>query len=127
MFYSSLDQLIAAAATLLSSGVQDVLLKLGSQGSALVSRGPSGDIKVIRQPIIPAPAVVDTTGAGDCFTAAYGVAWLEGLPAQERLRFASAAASLCIRKMGAMSSMPDRGDVDRELALSKPAVAALAP
>ena len=32
--------------------------------------------------------VVDTTGAGDCFTGAYAVAVLEGKTAEEALRFA---------------------------------------
>lgn len=32
--------------------------------------------------------VVDTTGAGDCFTGAYAVALLEGLEGKEALQFA---------------------------------------
>jgi len=32
--------------------------------------------------------VVDTTGAGDCYTGAYAVATLEGLEPSEALRFA---------------------------------------
>lgn len=35
--------------------------------------------------------------AGDCFTAAFAVALLEGRPHQEAMRFASAAAALCIQ------------------------------
>lgn len=39
--------------------------------------------------------VVDTTGAGDTFTAAFAVALLEGLPAQQALAFACAPPMHC--------------------------------
>ena len=60
--------------------------------------------------------VVDTTGAGDCFTAAFGVALMEGMPAAEALRFASAAACVCVQRMGAMPSLPTRSEVEALLA-----------
>lgn len=66
----------------------------------------------VRQQCIPAPQVVDTTGAGDCFTAAFAVAVLEGLEPQRALRFASAAASICVQRAGAMPSLPSREEVD---------------
>jgi hypothetical protein len=61
-----------------------VLVKLGEQGSLLVPA--VGD--PIRQPAVMAPAVVDTTGAGDTFTAAYAVATLEGNSPADALAFA---------------------------------------
>jgi ribokinase len=70
----------------------------------------------VRQACVPAPRVVDTTGAGDCFTAAYAVAVLEGMPPPAALRFASAAASLCVRRAGAIPSLPSRQEVDNLLA-----------
>lgn len=42
----------------------------------------------IKQGIIEAEKVLDTTGAGDTFTAAYAVALVEGKPKNECLRFA---------------------------------------
>ena len=65
-------------------GVKEVLVKLGSQGSALFVEGE----KPIRQPIIPATEVTDTTGAGDTFTSAFAVALVEGKPKKECMRFA---------------------------------------
>eukprot|EP00257_Ricinus_communis_P021561 XP_015581084.1 uncharacterized protein LOC8287678 isoform X1 [Ricinus communis] len=88
-------------------GVRQVLVKLGAQGSALFEEGK----KPIIQPIISAERVLDTTGAGDTFTAAFAVALVEGNTKEECMRFAAAAASLCVQVKGAIPSMPDRTSV----------------
>ncbi|KAF6143649.1 hypothetical protein GIB67_004178 [Kingdonia uniflora] len=85
-------------------GVKQVLVKLGGKGSALFVQ----DKEPIRQPIIPAPTVLDTTGAGDTFTAAFAVALVENKSKRDCLEFAAAAASLCVQVKGAIPSMPDR-------------------
>ncbi|KAK9867493.1 hypothetical protein WJX84_011453 [Apatococcus fuscideae] len=69
----SREQVEAAAQKLREQGVEQVLVKLGSEGSLLV--GPEG---TLYQPIVKADKVVDTTGAGDCYTAAFAVAQLQG-------------------------------------------------
>lgn len=66
----------------------------------------------MRQAVVPAAAVVDTTGAGDCFTAAFAVGVLEGLAPAGALQLASAAASICVSRSGAMPSLPPREEVD---------------
>jgi ribokinase len=48
--------------------------------------------------------IVDTTGAGDTFTAAYAIT--------SDLRFAQAAAFLCITKQGAAESIPTLQEVN---------------
>jgi ribokinase len=65
---------------------------------------------------VRAPKVVDTTGAGDCFTAAFAVAVLEGLEPQSALLFASAAASICVQRPGAIPSLPTADEVEALLA-----------
>jgi ribokinase len=62
------------------------------------------------------PFFLLVAGAGDCFTAAYTVAILEGMDTKVALRFASAAGSLCVQRAGAMPSMPNRADVQALLA-----------
>jgi len=105
------DEVVAAARAVQAAGAGAVLVKLGGRGCLLVpSRG-----ETIAQPAFAVP-VVDTTGAGDCFTAAYTVALMEGQPEQERLRFACAAAALCVQTRGALPSMPTRAAVERLLA-----------
>ena len=55
--------------------------------------------------------IVDTTGAGDCFTAAFATMYIQGKPIPECLRFANAAAFICITRKGALPSMPKLGEV----------------
>lgn len=106
-------QVQEAAEKLMTQGVSAVLVKLGSEGSLLL---PGPGAPPIRQHAIKAPVVVDTTGAGDCFTATYAVAVLEGKAPQAALAFASAAGSLCVQRKGAMPSLPAREEVDELLA-----------
>lgn len=65
-------------------GVKQVLVKLGDKGSALFVEGE----EPLKQPIISAAKVLDTTGAGDTFTASFAVAFVEGKSKKECLRFA---------------------------------------
>ncbi|KAI8107444.1 hypothetical protein M9435_002473 [Picochlorum sp. BPE23] len=102
---------IKAAEALVHQGVNKVLVKLGSKGSVLV------DIygNTIRQKADKVLHVVDTTGAGDCFTAAFAVGMLQGKSDQESMAWASKAAALCIQAAGAIPSMPTRAAVERSL------------
>lgn len=54
--------------------------------------------------------VVDTTGAGDCFTGAFAVGLMEGRSYLEAMQFASAAAAVCVQRKGAMPSLPTRSE-----------------
>lgn len=108
----TLDKVQAAAQTLQARGITSVLVKLGSDGSYLLSK----DQPSVRQQAVKAPEVVDTTGAGDAYTAAFAVAMLEGKPPEQALLFASAAASLTVQGKGAQPSMPLRKQVDELLA-----------
>lgn len=59
--------------------------------------------------------VVDTTGAGDTFNAAFAVALAEGRPIYESVRFANRAASLSVTKFGAQGGMPMRDEVEAQM------------
>lgn len=63
---------------------------------------------------VPAPVVqaIDTTGAGDTFTAALTLALVEGMPPEEALEFACAAGAVATTKMGAQPSLPLRAEVE---------------
>jgi ribokinase len=100
------EQVLAAARLLQQRGVGTVLVKLGARGCLLVR----ADGSTLSQGVFRVP-VVDTTGAGDCFTGAFTVALLRGLPEAEQLRFACAAAGICVQRLGAMPSMPSAAEV----------------
>ena len=74
--------------------------------------GTGGLETCVEQPAVLVEQVVDTTGAGDCFTAAYAVGVLRGMSAQEAMRFAATAAAVCVQRMGAMTSLPSQEDVE---------------
>ena len=80
------------------------------------SRGASGLRYGMREPIFrPARKVenvVDTTGAGDCFHAAFIAAKLGGADMPEALNFAHAAAAIKVQHSGARGGLPTRTDVD---------------
>lgn len=63
----------------------------------------------------PEVAAIDTTGAGDAFTAALVVAFTEQMQPAEALRFACIAGSLATTSRGAQPSLPLRSDVNRML------------
>lgn len=65
-------------------------------------------------PAFPA-AVVDPTGAGDAFVAAFAVAFTEGQPLVEAARFGAAGGSLAVGAAGAQPSLPTRAAVEELL------------
>ena len=97
---------LEAAQKLLAQGAKTVVVKLGSDGSMLVtSQGaqhfPAYKIKA-----------VDPTAAGDAFTAALAVEYAAGAKIEDAIRFANAAGALAATKLGARSSLPTRQEVD---------------
>ncbi len=68
--------------------------------------------------------VIDTTGAGDAFAAAFLSGWLENWPLADAARFGCAAGALATRSIGARSSLPTR---EETLAAIDHAAAALTP
>ena len=100
----------SAARLLRTRGVNSIALTLGGQGAFLLDELGEADI--------PAFAVqaVDTTGAGDAFTAALAVSLAEGLDLRTAARRASAAAAITVTRMGAQTAFPHRTEVDQWLA-----------
>lgn len=75
----------------------------GAAGAVLSKNGE--DIARAKPPRIEA---VDTTAAGDTFTAALTVALVEGQGPEEALQFACAAGAAAATKLGAQPSLPTR-------------------
>lgn len=60
-------------------------------------------------------SAIDTTGAGDCFAGFIAAALDTGLPPEQALRRASAAAALQVTRPGAAAAMPSGSEVDEFL------------
>ena len=55
--------------------------------------------------------LVDTTGAGDCFTGGFAVKLLEGASYEEALKFGNKVGFLCITKFGAGPAIPSLTEI----------------
>ncbi len=95
----SLESARLAAYALRDMGAVHVVLKLGSRGCLYVGK---------EEVYLPAFTIqaVDTTGAGDAFTAALAMVW-GTMPLKEALTYANAAGALAATLAGAQPSMPD--------------------
>lgn len=102
-----------AAHALARLGVPLVCIKL-DDGGCLVRHGG----RSWHQRAAPAK-VVDATGAGDAFTAAFALALLEHRDVAEAVRRAVAAAELAVEAYGAQPSYPDRARWEARLALPR--------
>ena len=67
-----------------------------------------------RIPAFPAD-VVDTTGAGDAFTAAFAVALAEGRDEREAVRWGCAAGAHMVEHPGVVPGLPTREQLERRL------------
>jgi ribokinase len=90
-------------------GFRTTTVTLGSRGSITFA----GD-EIISCPAFPVN-VVDTTGAGDAFHAGYLYGLIHKLPLEDTVRFASAAAALACRKVGARAGLPTLSEVQNLL------------
>jgi len=99
------DKMIAA--NFIARGAKAAVLKLGHRGSMIVT----ADGHFYKVPAYRVD-IVDTTAAGDAFTAALAVAVARGQPLQEAARFANAAGALACAKFGAQAAMPTASEVN---------------
>lgn len=94
-----------AAAILHKKGVRIVIITMGEKGAYVSAPAGAG--------FVPATKVkaIDTTAAGDVFNGALSVALSEGRDLMDAVRFASAAATLSVTKLGAQPSIPKRSEI----------------
>jgi ribokinase len=90
-----------------------VATTFGAGGAVLTDAG-----KEVARSKPPAVEAVDTTGAGDAFTAALTLAIIEGMEPQAALEFACAAGAATAMKAGAQPSLPNRAEVEALLVSS---------
>lgn len=94
-----------AAEALLARGCGAVVVTLGAAGALWVDNDATAMVSGL------SAHVVDTTGAGDTFAGALGVALLERRAPEAALRFANAAAAISVTRLGAQGGMPRRSEM----------------
>jgi ribokinase len=104
-----MTQAEVAARKLQDRGAGTVVVKMGEQGCFLAG---SDDYFIATGFRV---AAIDTTAAGDAFNGAFAVALREGLTLRDAAHFANGAAALSVTRNGALTSMPNRSEVDQFL------------
>jgi sugar/nucleoside kinase (ribokinase family) len=99
----------ATAQNLLKLGPRLVALKMGSEGSLVVSAQAS-----LRNQALPV-YLRDSTGAGDAFDAAFVYGIMQGMPLEQTCRLANAAGCVTVSRIGAGTRLPLRAEIERFL------------
>jgi ribokinase len=99
--------LAAAARAIQALGPSGVVITRGAGGVFLLD---GEDTALV--PAVPIDEVVDTTGAGDAFVAAFAVALAEGAHPRKAAAFGAAAGAITVSRPGAQESLPTREAVD---------------
>jgi len=105
-----------AARELVAHGAKAAVVKSGAQGCAWATlHGPVRRLRSGRLAAAPVQ-VVDTTAAGDAFTAALGIALAEGKDLAAAAAWANFAGALAVTRFGAQPSMPTREELESFIA-----------
>jgi ribokinase len=88
-------------------GVRNLVVTRGGEGALVIAEG--GAVSQVPGQKVK---VVDTTGAGDAFTCALGVALAEGQPLLDAVRFATYAGALACTKLGVIPALARRVEVE---------------
>lgn len=96
------------ARCLRAKGVDTLIVTVGERGALLLQ-----DDKMVEVPGI-AVDVIDTTGAGDAFTAGLVVALAQGKPIVDAITFANCAGALACTALGVIPALPTHEAVDSQ-------------
>lgn len=100
------EELKEGALFMLGKGVKNVLVTMGGAGCMLVNRE--------KAEFFPANKVqaVDTTAAGDSFTAAFALALSKGKSCEEAIVFGQKVSAIAVTRKGAQTSIPTMEEVE---------------
>lgn len=102
------EHLPEAASELRARGVKNVVVTLGGKGIFIDSE----ELGVCRIPAMKVDAI-DTTAAGDSFTAALAAKLMEGKNLKEAAEFANCVSAIVVTRKGAQSSIPTLEEVEQ--------------
>lgn len=108
-------QPIAPVVDYLTPNEMEAAAVSGARGTVVLTLGDQGaELGSDRVAAFPA-TVVDTTGAGDAFTAAFAVALAEGLADLEAVRWGCAAGAHMVEHAGVVPGLPTRAELEERL------------
>ena len=96
-----------SAQLLLKKGAKNVVVTLGGDGAYLF-----GDGAEKKYPTRNNVEVVDTTAAGDSFTASMALCFAQDKTIEEAIEFANKVASVVVTRKGAQTSIPTIDEID---------------
>ncbi|GAC1045537.1 PfkB family carbohydrate kinase [Rhizobium sp. No.120] len=105
----------AAAKLLFGNGARSAVVTLGSQGSLIWDRADHAPV------ILAAPesAVVDTSGAGDCFAGVLVGLLAQGKSLTAAAKVATKAAGISVGRLGTLASYPSRAEISDIIKISE--------
>lgn len=106
---ASEDDIKTGAQMLREKGVKEIMVTLGEKGVFIDSEA-CGEYLISGYKV----NAVDTTAAGDSFTAALALKIAEGNSIVEAAKFANKVASIVVTREGAQSSIPTLEEVEKE-------------
>lgn len=101
--------LVEATQFLRDKGVKNVIVTLGDKG-VVMDTEKEGFYKIEAVRV----KAVDTTAAGDSFTAALAVMLTRGCNIKEAIKFANIVSSIVVTRKGAQSSIPSYKEVEKK-------------
>lgn len=104
---TTMDDIESGAREMLALGVQAVIVTLGGDGCLYVTKERAEYFAANRV------QVVDTTAAGDSFTAAFALALSDGKSCEEAIRFGQKVSSYVVTRKGAQTSIPTLEELDK--------------
>ena len=104
---TTLDDMESGAREMLALGVHAVIVTLGGDGCLYVTKEKAEYFAANRV------QVVDTTAAGDSFTAAFALALSAGKSCEEAIRFGQKVSSYVVTRKGAQTSIPTLEELDK--------------
>ena len=109
---------IAPAADYVTPNETEAPAVAGAQGTLVLTLGERG--ARLGEEIVPAfsALVVDTTGAGDAFCAAFAVALAENHPTLDAVRWGCAAGAHMVEHEGVVPGLPTRAELEERLAVA---------
>ncbi|MBI2346036.1 MAG: ribokinase [Deltaproteobacteria bacterium] len=104
---TDLESAYKAGKKLLARGVKELVLKLGARGAVWMT--------LEKQQHFPAVKVVaiDPTAAGDAFTTAFAIKFVQTKNMETAIEYANIAGALTTTRMGAIASLPTSEEVEK--------------